>query len=165
MLANGMRTFITGGVKSGKSTRALDIALEFGEPRFFLATAMGFDDEMREKIARHRLERADRFQTIEEPYEIHKNLRENMIVDCIPLWLNNLFFSGRAEEADAIVNAFIQRLPENIVIVSNETGMGVIPADAESRRYGVMLGSINARLARAVDRVELMVSGIALRIK
>jgi len=88
-----------------------------------------------------------------------------MIVDCIPMWLNNLFFSDREGEWDAILGRFIARLPDDVVIVTNEIGMGVIPADPLSRRYGIALGLANARLAAAVDRVELMVAGIPLRVK
>ncbi|MCX7024405.1 MAG: bifunctional adenosylcobinamide kinase/adenosylcobinamide-phosphate guanylyltransferase [Spirochaetes bacterium] len=160
-----MKYLISGGVKSGKSTRALEIARGFAEPRSFLATAVGFDGEMKEKIARHRAERQDAFETVEEPFLIHAAVRERMIVDCIPMWLNNLFFAGREDEADAIIDAFIERLPDDIVIVTNETGMGVIPADAASRRYGELLGAVNAQLAKAVERVELMIAGIPLRIK
>ncbi len=82
-----MRTLITGGVKSGKSSHALVLAKDFASPRFFLATAEAFDEEMKEKIARHKAERRESFTTIEEPLAIHERLRDNMILDCIPLWL------------------------------------------------------------------------------
>jgi adenosylcobinamide kinase/adenosylcobinamide-phosphate guanylyltransferase len=160
-----MRTLITGGVKSGKSRHALVIAEEFGEPRFFLATAEAFDDEMREKIARHKAERRERFATIEEPLAIHECLRENMILDCLPLWLNNMFHYGREEAVDETIEALLAKMPKNIVIVTNEIGMGFVPADALSRRYGNTLGRVNARLAAACDRVILMVSGVPLAIK
>jgi len=160
-----MRILVTGGVKSGKSRRALELALEFPEPRGFIATALAFHDEMRKKIARHKAERAGRFATTEEPIRIDQAVRENCILDCIPLWLNNIFYENRESEIDPIVGSLIERLPANIVIVTNETGMGVIPVDPLSRRYGNELGRINARLASAVDRVELMVAGIPLRIK
>ncbi len=160
-----MRTLITGGVKSGKSSQALVLAQEFSEPRRFLATAEAFDGEMEERIARHRAERAERFITIEEPLDIHDRLEENMILDCVPLWLNNMFHYGRDASIDATIEKVIARLPANIVIVTNEIGMGFIPADSLSRRYGDTLGRINARLAAACDRVILMVSGIAVAVK
>jgi adenosylcobinamide kinase/adenosylcobinamide-phosphate guanylyltransferase len=160
-----MRILITGGVKSGKSTRALELAMDFPEPRYFVATATAFDEEMREKIKKHKDDRADRFITIEEPFDITKSIENNMILDCVPLWLNNMFYEGRESEIDGILESFIERLPKNAVIVTNETGMGVIPADPLSRRFGNKLGSVNATLAKAVDRVELLISGIALRIK
>ncbi len=160
-----MRTLITGGVKSGKSSRALQLAAEFTGPRHFLATATAFDDEMRDRIARHRAERADAFVTIEETVDIDLALQDSMIVDCIPMWLNNLFYLARDEEWEAILDRFIAAMPPELVIVTNETGMGVIPSDPLSRRYGIALGLANARLARAVDRVELMVAGLPLRVK
>lgn len=160
-----MRTLITGGVKSGKSSQALILARDFPEPRRFLATAEAFDGEMAERISRHKAERADRFVTIEEPLDIQDRLHENMILDCIPLWLNNMFHYGREASIDIAVEAIIARLPENIIIVTNEIGMGFIPADPLSRRYGDILGRINARLAAACDQVLLMVSGIAVAIK
>ncbi|HTX73336.1 MAG TPA: bifunctional adenosylcobinamide kinase/adenosylcobinamide-phosphate guanylyltransferase [Rectinemataceae bacterium] len=160
-----MRTMITGGVKSGKSRHALLLAAEFPEPRSFLATALAFDEEMRDKIERHRRERAGRFETIEEPIDIHEKLRENMVLDCLPLWLNNLLHFGREEDFELILSTLIDRLPRNIVIVSNEVGMGFIPADALSRKYGVLLGQANARVAAACDRLVLMVAGQPLRVK
>jgi adenosylcobinamide kinase / adenosylcobinamide-phosphate guanylyltransferase len=162
-----MRTLITGGVKSGKSGYALKLAAAFppGPGPYFLATARAFDDEMRERIARHRAERGPGFVTIEEPVAIHEAIRERTVIDCIPMWLNNLFYDGREDEIEPILGAFIERMPRECVIVTNETGMGIIPADATSRRYGLALGVANARLAAAVDRVVLMVSGISLEIK
>lgn len=88
-----------------------------------------------------------------------------MIVDCIPMWLNNLFFAEREQDWEQILARFMARWPEDVVVVTNEIGMGVIPADPMSRRYGMALGLANARLAAAADRVELMVAGIPLRIK
>lgn len=160
-----MRTLITGGVKSGKSSHALVLAQDFPEPRRFLATAEAFDGEMAERISRHKAERAERFITIEEPLDIQDRLEENMILDCVPLWLNNMFHYGREASIDTTIEKVIAWLPENIIIVTNEIGMGFIPADPLSRRYGDTLGRINARLAAACDRVILMVSGVAVVIK
>lgn len=160
-----MRTLITGGVKSGKSSHALSIALDFPAPRHFLATAEAFDDEMRDKIRRHQDERAGQFITIEEPLALQTALRERMILDCIPLWLNNMFHYGKDSDIDAAVEGLIAALPRDIVIVTNEVGMGFVPADALSRRYGNTLGRVNARLAAACDRVILMVSGVAVTVK
>ncbi len=160
-----MRTLITGGIKSGKSRHALELALGFPPPRRFLATAEAFDDEMREKIKRHRLERSDRFDTVEEGIDIHERLEERMVLDCLPLWLNNLIHYGREDEFDAILAALIERLPRDIVIVSNEVGMGFVPLEPLSRRYGILLGTANARVAAACDSVVLMVAGVPLRVK
>lgn len=160
-----MRTLITGGIKSGKSSFALRLAEEFSEPRYFLATAEAFDDEMKARIAKHKEERAERFTTIEEPLEIDQKLSENMILDCLPLWLNNMFHYGRESSLEKSVDSLIAKLPENIVLVTNEIGMGFIPADPLSRRYGDALGRLNARIAASCDRVILMVAGQPLAVK
>lgn len=120
---------------------------------------------MRDRIERHKAERASSFSTIEEAIDIDVAVRQRMIVDCIPMWLNNLFYRGREADWEAILGRFIARWPSDVVVVTNEIGMGVIPADPLSRRYGIALGLANARLAAAADRVELMVAGIPLRIK
>jgi len=161
-----MRILLTGGVKSGKSSRALELSADYGPGKRFLATAEAFDDEMRERIARHQAERAELgFITVEERYAIDEAVAERTVLDCIPMWLNNLFFAGREAEWSGIIDRLIARLPRDIVIVTNEIGMGVIPADPLSRRYGVALGAVNARLAAAVDSVELLIAGIPLRVK
>ena len=160
-----MRTLITGGVKSGKSSYALAIAESEFMERHFLATAVAFDDEMRDKIRRHREERAGSYVTIEEPIDIDRYLRDDLIVDCIPMWLGNLMHHGRTSEATAIVGRMIDRMPERIVIVTNETGLGNIAFDESARRYNNLLGLVNQRLARAVDRVLLMVSGCPVVVK
>jgi adenosylcobinamide kinase/adenosylcobinamide-phosphate guanylyltransferase len=160
-----VRTLITGGVKSGKSSKALEIALGFPSPRFFLATAEAFDEEMKARIARHKAERAADFQTIEEPMEIVAALRERIVLDCIPLWLNNMFHYGKEAHIEAAAERLVATLPADIVIVTNEIGMGFIPTDPQSRRYGDALGRLNARLAAACDQVILMVAGQALTIK
>jgi adenosylcobinamide kinase / adenosylcobinamide-phosphate guanylyltransferase len=160
-----MRTLLTGGVKSGKSSRALVLARAFPEPRYFLATAEPIDEEMSARIARHKADRADAFITIEEPLDIQDKLRENMVLDCVTLWLNNLFHYGREDRIDEEVERLIARLPRNIVIVTNEVGLGIVPADPLSRRYGEALGRANARLASACDEVVLMVAGLPLTVK
>ena len=160
-----MRTLLTGGIKSGKSSRALAIAGSFPQPRYFLATAEAFDDEMRARIARHRADRSDTFITIEEKLDIQGRLTENMVLDCITIWLNNLFHYGRGDRIDEEVGRLIERLPRNIVIVTNEVGLGFVPADPLSRRYGDALGLTNARLAAACDEVCLMVAGLPLVVK
>ena len=160
-----MRTLITGGVKSGKSSYALERAREDFSDFSFLATAEAFDPEMEEKIRLHRLERAGRWVTYEEPVDIDRAVREKMILDCVPMWLNNLYYRERQDEWPVILGRFVERLPRDIVIVTNETGMGTFPLDPLSRRYHMDLGSVNKILARECDRVVLMVAGIPLAVK
>ena len=165
-----MITLLTGGVKSGKSARALEIArAEFGRPVAFIATAEALDDEMRLRIRRHQEERAaDGFITIEEPLEIDKAITragKAALLDCVPMWINNIMYYKREEDFAGVLDRFITGLPENCVIVTNETGFGNIPFDAETRRYNMLLAEANKRLASSAGRVELLVSGIPVRIK
>jgi len=160
-----MRTLITGGVKSGKSRYALELAREFAQPRVFLATAESLDAEMAQKIRKHREERAGAFRTVEEPLEIHLRLEEGMVLDCLTLWVNNVLHYGKESDFDAWLGELVGRLPRDIVIVTNEVGMGFVPMDELSRRYGVLLGMANAKVAAACDRVVLMVAGQPLRVK
>lgn len=160
-----MRTLLTGGIKSGKSTMALELAMAFPAPRRFLATAEALDAEMEERISRHQAERGDSFLTVEEPLLVHERLAENMVLDCVTLWVNNVLYYEKEAELDGWLEALVARLPRNIVLVTNEVGMGFVPADALSRKYGVLLGRANARLAAACDEVILMVAGQPLHVK
>jgi adenosylcobinamide kinase/adenosylcobinamide-phosphate guanylyltransferase len=178
-----MITLITGGIKSGKSSRALEIALKSGQfqglqtPVSFIATAECTDKEMELRIARHREERARHrsdsgavFVTIEEPLELGKAIvaaENGGVVDCIPMWVNNLMYYQREAEFPAILDAVLAGLQsgKDWVIVTNETGLGNIPFDAETRRYNLLLAEANRKIAAIADRVELMVSGIPLRVK
>ncbi len=160
-----MRTLITGGVKSGKSSYALELAGKEFRTFNFLATAEAFDPEMKEKIRLHKLERPERYITVEEPIDIDLAVRESQILDCIPMWLNNLYYRERQAEWPAILGRLVGRLPRDIVVVTNETGMGTIPLDPVSRRYHMDLGSVNKILARECDRVILMVAGIPFAVK
>ena len=166
-----MITLITGGVKAGKSSYALNLAEAEFSHRRFLATAVSFNAEMKEKIRLHREERSGRYETIEEPVNIDRVVKNEMIVDCIPMWLNNIFFSSgddyRAAESKAIeiLDRFISAAPDHLIIVTNETGMGNIPSDKLSRAYNTLLGSVNQKLAHTADRVILLVSGCPLVVK
>jgi adenosylcobinamide kinase/adenosylcobinamide-phosphate guanylyltransferase len=161
-----MLTLITGGVKSGKSRKALELAeQEFLQPKYFLATAECIDDEMRERIRRHREERGGAFRTIEEPVYIDRHCKNNLIVDCITVWIGNILHYRKEEEWERILTSFLEGCEGNTIVVTNETGMGNIPADPESRTYNRLLAHANRLIAREADIVYLMVSGIPLKVK
>ena len=174
-----MIILITGGIKSGKSRRALELALEWRFPVSFIATAEVLDDEMRERIARHREERAglaagtagSGFITVEEPLELDRAIAragERAVVDCIPMWVNNLMYYKREDDFGRILEGFIagtRASMRDCVIVTNETGLGNVPFDEITRRYNLLLAEANRKIAAASDRVELMVCGIPLRVK
>jgi adenosyl cobinamide kinase/adenosyl cobinamide phosphate guanylyltransferase len=168
-----MITLVTGGVKSGKSSRALAIVRESGWPTpvAFIATAESPDAETRERVRRHQEERAALgiFRTIEEPLRLDSALSgvEHAVIDCIPMWVNNLLYHRRADDFETLLDGVEHALRScrNCVIVTNETGLGNIPFDEETRRFNMLLAMANKRLAAAACRVEFMVSGLVLTVK
>ncbi|MDR1147434.1 MAG: bifunctional adenosylcobinamide kinase/adenosylcobinamide-phosphate guanylyltransferase [Spirochaetaceae bacterium] len=170
-----MITLITGGVKSGKSKRALDLALRWksdgGPPVSFIATAEALDGEMKVRIERHKAERAGYgFNTIEEPLDLSAALSRgsgHVLVDCLTMWVNNIIYHKREADFERMLESFIKELSgkREALIVSNETGLGNIPADELTRRYNLLLAEATRRTAAAADRVELMVAGLPLTVK
>lgn len=160
-----MITLLTGGIKSGKSTMALDIAQKEFIQKRFLATAQASDPEMAEKIRLHQLERGKDFVTYEEPIEIQHYFQDDTILDCITLWVANLFDQNIEDQGLDRIDRFIAQLPTRGIIVTNETGLGNIGFESLTRKYNNLLGLVNQRLARASDRVVFMVSGIPMIVK
>lgn len=169
----GKKILITGGVKSGKSRFALKIAreIEKGE-KIFIATARPIDEEMEDKIEKHEKERGSDFQTVEEPIHLGDILtkinQSTVVIDCLTLWLSNLFFEVRESEKLFEIESFIQALKEfggNIIIVTNEVGWGIIPESETSRNYQAELGRLNQEVAEICDVVYVLISGIPSKIK
>ena len=170
----GLITLITGGVRSGKSRHALALASGFAR-RAFVATAEPFDEEMRERIGRHRAVRGDAFLTVEEPCDIAGALTrldpgtEVAVVDCLTVWLANLMHrqgpdQERYPEVDALFKA-LETPPCRLILVSNEIGMGIVPENPMARRFRDLAGAVNQQIAALADEVVLMVSGIPVTIK
>ena len=164
----------TGGRRSGQRKHALDLAAAYNY-KAFSATAEATDDEMRARIERHRRERDPSFHTWEEPVDLEMALKslpketEVAVLDCITVWLGNLFY--REKITDGIwpeIDDFLDILeapPCHLILVTNEVGMGVIPADAATRLFRDTAGSINQILAELAHEVIFSVSGISLRVK
>lgn len=167
-------TLLTGGGRSGKSTEALRLAEPYAR-RAFIATAQACDGEMRDRIARHRKERDQRFVTIEEPVDLAGAIRglagraDVVIVDCLTVWLANVMhYRGFDQSEYDEINSFIAALsspPCDLIVVTNEVGMGIIPMDPMTRRYRDLAGLVNQRAAACANTVILMVSGIPVIIK
>lgn len=170
-----MITLLLGGVRSGKSTRAL--ALGGKRPRcrvFFLATASPSDREMARRIAAHRRERPRSWITIEESRGIPEALARIplgsvVILDCLTLWIARLL-SDRMDSARILARAgelcrIVRARRLSLIAVSNEVGSGVVPPTTLGRSYRDLLGAVNAAIASKADRVELMVAGLPVRIK
>lgn len=165
---------ITGGARSGKSSHALSLA-EYTDNKVFVATAEPFDQEMRDRIKKHREERSHEFRTIEESLDLAGVVRtlnpvpEIVIIDCVTVWLGNLMNKyGEDLFLRKEVEGFIDGLaspPCNIIVVSNELGMGIVPENRMARRFRDLAGLLNQRVAQIADDVTLMVSGLPVKIK
>ena len=164
--------FVIGGARSGKSRFALARAASLGPPKRFVATAEARDSEMAERIARHRAERGEDWQTIEEPRGLAEALRDAcggvVVVDCLTLWLANVM--GERADADntPFVDELVAALGERraaIVLVSNEVGLGIVPDHPLGRAFRDAAGIMNRRVAAAAEEMHFLVAGQALRIK
>jgi adenosylcobinamide kinase/adenosylcobinamide-phosphate guanylyltransferase len=168
-----MLTLLLGGARSGKSSLALEIVGRSGLPVTFIATAQPSDDEFASRIERHRTERPAEWHTIEEPIDLESALGQvpdgaAAVVDCLTLWVANLFDHGLDDEviverAAGIASA-ARRRRDPVVIVSNEVGSGIVPADALSRRYRDALGRVNATVASGANQAFLVVAGRMLAL-
>jgi len=167
-------TFITGGARSGKSRFALEMTVKYGK-KVFIATAVAFDSEMKKRIAAHKRTRKGSFRTIEEPLDLAtaiKGLPDKTgvcVVDCLTVWLGNLAhrYGKKLENAGEIEDFLkvIKNPPCDMIIVSNEIGMGIVPEKAMARLFRDVAGFVNQRIAELSDTVILMVSGQAMRVK
>ncbi|PWT83498.1 MAG: bifunctional adenosylcobinamide kinase/adenosylcobinamide-phosphate guanylyltransferase [Acidobacteria bacterium] len=161
-------TLITGSARSGKTRHALNAALE--TPRIYFATAQLLDEEMRERAARHRAERADGWQTIEEPFQVAQRLRElsgTVVLDCLTLWLSNWMLHD-ASQLDSQIDELcvtLRNVPYHVIAITNEVGWSIVPENALARRFRDWSGVMNQRVAAAADSVVLMVCGIPTKVK
>jgi adenosyl cobinamide kinase/adenosyl cobinamide phosphate guanylyltransferase len=167
-------TLILGGARSGKSTQALRLAAAHQDV-LFVATAEPRDDEMAAKIERHRAGRPAHWRTLEAPRELARVLAAAppapaVVLDCVTLWVGNLLLAEGATwetaagELEALL-AWHRAGQSHLIVVSNEVGLGLVPADAVSRAYREWLGWFNQRLAAEADAVYLMVAGLAIDVK
>lgn len=169
-------TFITGGTRSGKSAFAQSLAERCEGPLLYVATAGIGDNEMAERVRRHRTARGARWDTLEEPLALADQLppaaagKGAILLDCVTLWLCNLLFhhdeceSGVWPEVDRFI-AFLPSLSAPLFLVSNEVGSGIVPDNRLSRQFRDLAGEVNQRLAAAADEAWLVVSGLPLRLK
>ena len=172
---------ITGGGRSGKSSYALGRAEKLPGARAFVATCPPLDDEMRERIKKHRLARSKTlWETIEETLDVAGALKNNarqdvFLVDCLTLWVNNLMYRAQREGSEETEEMIADRCREliaacgelsgTIFFVTNEVGMGIVPDNAASRRYRDLVGRCNQLMAEAADEVVLISCGLPLTLK
>ncbi len=169
-----MKELILGGVRSGKSRLAEQHALASGLDVFYIATATAEDDEMQQRIDHHRQQRPSTWRLIEEPLKLATVLQQEaaedrcLLVDCLTLWLTNLLLDEDAsllvQEREALIEQ-LQSLPGHIILVSNETGMGIVPQAELARRFGDEAGRLHQDLAQLCDRVMLTIAGLPQLLK
>jgi adenosylcobinamide kinase / adenosylcobinamide-phosphate guanylyltransferase len=161
-------TLITGGARSGKSTAALELARAWGGCVTFIATAEPLDAEMAQRIDRHRRDRPDSWELVEEPLEIDEAMAlapaaHCLLLDCLTLWTSNAMAGGLDDETivrQARRHAEFAALRSSPVIaVTNEVGSSIVPANGMARRYRELLGRVNMAWSGAADSAFLAVAG------
>jgi adenosyl cobinamide kinase/adenosyl cobinamide phosphate guanylyltransferase len=167
-------TFLLGGARSGKSSLASRLAAGSGAPVVVVATAEARDEEMAERIRAHREERPAGWRTVEAPLGIADAVRAVpgeacVVLDCLTLWVANALEAGADDEridqeARAVATALAER-PASSVVVSNEVGLGIVPANGLARAYRDVLGRVNATFADRASRALLVVAGRGLALQ
>ncbi len=177
-----MIALVTGGARSGKSRHALELASAYRR-KAFVATAQPIDDEMRQRIDVHRQERDASFVTVEEPLDVASAIAELpasievAVIDCLTVWLGNLLHVaetggdagqdlsrlGSFAQIQGFLELLDQRPAVDLIVVTNEVGMGIVPASPLGRVFRDLAGSLNQAVATRADQVVLMVSGIPFR--
>jgi adenosylcobinamide kinase/adenosylcobinamide-phosphate guanylyltransferase len=169
-----MMTLILGGARSGKSALAERLADQSGREVVYLATAQARDGEMAERIAHHRARRPATWACVEEPLALadalqaHARADRCVLVDCLTLWLSNLLGdedAGRFERERVSLLALLPAFPGELLLVSNEVGLGVVPMGALSRRFVDEAGRLHQALAAHCERVLFVAAGLPLALK
>ncbi|MFC3109733.1 bifunctional adenosylcobinamide kinase/adenosylcobinamide-phosphate guanylyltransferase [Undibacterium arcticum] len=180
-----MRTLILGGSRSGKSAYAEQLAAASGKEVIYIATAQAGDAEMAQRIALHRQQRPAHWHTVEQPLALGDAIAEwsaparVLLVDCLTLWLSNLLFAeaqdfpeiGRItppacfQKQRARFLQSLQQVSGDLLLVSNEVGMGVVPLGAVSRWYADEAGRLNQAVAATCENVTLIAAGLPLMLK
>lgn len=169
-----MQTLILGGARSGKSALAERLALLGGDDVVYVATAQPLDAAMNERIAHHRAQRPGNWHTVEEPLELARVLREHarpgrcILVDCLTLWLSNLIGSDDRSRYEHEREAFFDALadlPGELLLVSNEVGLGIVPLGELSRRFVDEAGRLHQRLGQTCGRVVFVAAGLPMALK
>ncbi len=166
---------ILGGARAGKTKFAQNLALKLSKdskaPPIYIATGQALDPEMEERIRIHKIDRGEDFQTKECPLNLSDPLlsassNDIMLIDCLTLFVSNLLCAEKFDEKKIVsfLNA-IKLTKAQLIIVSNETGMGIVPDNKLTRDFRDISGNLNQKVAQMADKVTLMVAGIPVQIK
>lgn len=161
---------ITGGARSGKSGFAERLVRRGAPPLTYIATAQAWDDEMRDRIARHRADRGAGWTTVEAPLDLAGALGAvtsgSVLVDCATLWLSNHLLAGHDLDAQsARLLAALAACPVPVVVVTNEVGWGIVPDNALARRFRDAQGRLNQRLAAQAGLAVAVIAGLPIVLK
>ena len=165
-----MKTMFLGGARSGKSRLAQTAAERHAGPLHYLATAEAHDDEMTDRIARHRDDRGARWRTVECPLALPEAIDActggAVLVDCLTLWLSNLMLAEQNidQATDELLAALISTRSQ-VAVVSNEVGLGIVPENPLARRFRDAAGRLNQAVAARADRAVLLTAGLPLVLK
>lgn len=163
-------TLVLGGARSGKSSYAEGMVRKNNCNKIYLATSEMLDSEMAERIKTHKIRRGEDWQTLEEPVEIDKIIENThagvILVDCLTLWMSNLIHKEMAvmQQIDALVES-LKTTQAEVILVSNEVGMGIVPENALARQFRDFVGILHQKVAAIADEVVLVVAGIPVKIK
>ncbi len=169
-------TLVIGGCRSGKSNYALQLSEDFNLlKKKFLATSLILDEEMENRVAKHRQDRGREWETIESPLDLPAVLSREfeedsvLLVDCLSMWINNMLLKEWSEEKiDQEFISFknaLSSVKSPLVLISNEVGTGIVPESRLSRKFRDYVGKLNQEAAACADRVICMVAGIPVKIK
>lgn len=174
----GKLIFVTGAARSGKSSFAEKLALELGGNVIYIATCIPEDDEMRDRVARHQARRPAGWQTIEEPINPARVIKEMdepgrvFLLDCLTLLVSNLMLPPGLEHDEEQILESISSLAQvgfnsaaQVIIVSNEVGWGIVPDNALSRLYRDIMGRANQIIASRADDAYVTIAGIPVELK
>ncbi len=169
--------FIIGGARSGKSNFALEEASRVSGKKAYIATAEALDEEMMHRIEEHKRKRGNDWITYEEPLKIADVIKKIegkysvIVIDCLTLWLSNLMYSNLNIKAeieslvDVLKNSELRTQNSELVVISNEVGMGIVPENEIARRFRDIAGILNQKVAEISDEVYLIAAGIPVKIK
>jgi adenosylcobinamide kinase/adenosylcobinamide-phosphate guanylyltransferase len=174
-----MKTLILGGVRSGKSRIAEQLALQTAPQKrlIYIATSMPYDDEMQERVKEHQAQRAlsaYSWTTIEEKLYLAQVLAEysaadtTILVDCLTLWMTNLLCHADKQLLQSETDALLQQLDcikGQVIFVSNETGLGIVPMEKLSRQFVDKMGLFHQQLAANCDLVSFVIAGLSVALK
>jgi len=162
-------TLVLGGTRSGKSRFAEGLLSRVPGSRIYIATAQAFDAEMRDRIEKHRVRRGPDWITVEVPFDLVEAVtaaQGPMLIDCLTLWISNLMLVGREIDVEvAALCSALSKAKEQVVVVSNEVGLSVVPENAMARTFRDAQGLANQQLAAIASKVVFVAAGLPLVLK